>query len=177
VSLDTPARRREVPLVISLELHTRLCGEGDLAALEWYGMYTHHREIIADAYRRQLACENDMLICELAGFPVAQVWIDLSKRRSERIGVLWALRVFPFLRGRGIGSTLLARAENRLRARQFVGAEVGVEKTNTAARRLYERRGYRSIGSVCERYSYVSNGARVDAVADQWLLRKPLSLE
>lgn len=162
-------------MVVALAVRVRRCHELDLAALEWYGMFASHREIIRDAYRRKLAGDNEMLIGELAGTPVAQVWIDLAKRREQRTGVFWALRVFPILRGLGIGTTLLARGEEWLRERGYRQAEIGVETDNPRAQQLYERLGYRVVTSVREPYSYRRpDGTVIDAIADQRLLRKQL---
>jgi ribosomal protein S18 acetylase RimI-like enzyme len=159
----------------SLDVRVRRCTEADLSALEWFGLFTPHRELIRVAYERQLAGEVEMLLGDVADFPVAQLWIDRVKRRDERVGVLWAIRVFPFLRRLGIGTALLSEAEAWLREQGFLEAELGVEKDNADARRLYERRGYRHVGEACEAYSYTAqDGSRVEAIADQWLLRKPL---
>jgi ribosomal protein S18 acetylase RimI-like enzyme len=162
-----------LPLRLELPVCVRRCEASDLSALEWYGMFSHHRAIIAQAYARQLAGENEMLLAAVAGFPVAQVWIDLEKLRGEHTGVIWALRVFPWLCGLGLGSLLLARAEARLTALGFEQAEIGVENSNPAPERLYLRRGYRHSGAACERYSYVlEDGRQVHATADLRLLRK-----
>ncbi|HUH05024.1 MAG TPA: GNAT family N-acetyltransferase [Kofleriaceae bacterium] len=162
-------------MVVALAVRVRRCDELDLAALEWYGMFTSHREIIRDAYRRQLAGENEMLIGELAGTPVAQLWIDLTKRRDQHIGAFWALRVFPILRGLGLGTTLLARGEDWLRERGYHQAEIGVETDNPRAQQLYERLGYRVVTSVREPYTYRRpDGTLINAIADQRVLRKPL---
>lgn len=163
------------PLVVSLPVRIRRCRESDLAALEWYGMFSAHRRIIHHAYRRQLAGENEMLIADLGGTAVAQLWIDLAKQSKQGIGTFWALRVFPFLRGRGIGTALLQCGEIWLRERGFTVAEIGVETDNPRALRLYERLGYRVVASLREPYSYrLPDGRRVDAVADQRVLRKTL---
>jgi ribosomal protein S18 acetylase RimI-like enzyme len=139
-------------------------------------MFTAHRELIRDAYARQLDGEVEMLVGEVGGFPVAQLWMDLVKRRDQGIGVIWAVRVFPFLRRLGIGTLLLHEAEGWLRQQGFVEAELGVEKNNPRARRLYESLGYRDArADVREYYAYtLADGSRVNAVADQWLLRKRL---
>jgi ribosomal protein S18 acetylase RimI-like enzyme len=138
-------------------------------------LFTPYRELLRGAYERQLAGEVEMLVGEIGDFPIAQLWIDLVKRCDERVGVIWALRVVPFLRRLGVGALLLSEAEAWLCEQGFVQAELGVEKDNARARRLYERLGYRHVGDVREEYSYTQqDGSRVDATADQWLLRKRL---
>lgn len=70
------------------------------------------------------------------------------------------LFVLAELRGRGIGTQLLAEAERRVLARgmRCAGLSVG-EDSNEAARRLYARLGYRDAGFG----PYVEQGEYVDA--------------
>jgi len=136
----------------------RLCREADLPALEWYGEYTHDREIIRATFEAQERGDMLMLLADLNGFPVGQLWINLALKREERTGCLWAGRVFPWLRSLGLGSRLFALAERLLRERGYAGVEFGVEKDNPDARRLYERLGYRVIGSI----------------PTEWIMRKDL---
>jgi ribosomal protein S18 acetylase RimI-like enzyme len=153
----------------------RRCTQGDLLPLEWDGMFTPHREILCETYQRQLKGEVEMLVGELEQRPIAQAWVDLTKRRDERVGVIWALRVHPRWQGQGFGAQVLAQAESLLRARGFAQSELGVERNNPRARKLYERLGYRYDRELREHYSYAqADGQRVHAVADQWMLRKLL---
>ena len=164
----------EHTLVIA-NLIVRECSAEDLPALEWFGLYRHHREIFAEAFARHLRDENIMLVADLKDFPVGQAWIDLTKRQAEGIGYIWAVRVFPFLRGLGIGSTLMSSAERVLRDRGIHMAEVGVEKDNADARRLYERLGYVQCTELREQYGYTTpDGVRGWHVVDQWIMRKRL---
>jgi ribosomal protein S18 acetylase RimI-like enzyme len=161
---------------IVLDVVVRPCRPEDVAELEWFGLYRHHREIFAQAFARHMRGENIMLVADLDGFPAGQAWVDLVKRAGEGIGYIWAVRVFPFLRGHGIGSLLMRAAEDLLRERGFVAAEVGVEKDNDAARRLYLRLGYRHCMDLREEYSYTTPDAvYAHHVVDQWVLRKPLA--
>jgi ribosomal protein S18 acetylase RimI-like enzyme len=160
------------------ELRMRPCIPADLELLEWYGMYRDHREIFVDAFARHLRGENIMLVAELNEYPVAQTWVDLVKRSSENVGYIWAVRVFPVLRGMGIGTRLMEYAEEVLRERGFVEAEVGVEKSNEAAHRLYTRLGYVAHGELREEYGYTTpDGVPMQHVVEQWILRKRLDGE
>jgi ribosomal protein S18 acetylase RimI-like enzyme len=117
-----------------------------------------------------------MLVADVNGFPVGQAWVDLTKRRSEGIGYIWAVRVFPFLRGLGIGTRLMDAAEDVLRERGFLQAEVGVERSNVGAHRLYTRLGYLQHCELREEYSYTTpDGVHAQHVLDQWILRKRLT--
>src|SRR3954452_1668751 len=114
--------------VLTLPVAIRACVREDLPKLEWFGLFTRHREIFRAPYASQERGENLMLVAEVNAFPAGQVWVDLVRKRAESAGVLWAVRVFPFLQGLGIGARLIAAAEQALRARGFAYAELGVEK-------------------------------------------------
>jgi ribosomal protein S18 acetylase RimI-like enzyme len=56
-----------------------------------------------------------------------------------------ALAVFPEFRGCGIGTTLLARAEELARETRAARLSIIVADQNEGAKRLYERTGYRAV--------------------------------
>jgi ribosomal protein S18 acetylase RimI-like enzyme len=106
---------------------------------------------------------------------VGQLWIDLAKRAEFSAGVLWALYIAPEMRGQGIGSQLLASAEERLRERRYEFAEIGAERDNPAARRLYERLGYRLVCEDIAEYAVTApDGTPGHVTVDQWVLSKKL---
>lgn len=154
----------------------RPCRRRDLHDLEWFGMFYAQRELIEEAFARHLAGENVMILAIANRFPVGQVWIDLEKKRNERVGVLWALRVLPPFQGHGLGTRLISEAEAMLQKRSLVCAELAVEKSNPRAKSLYQRLGYRVIGSHVERWDYLTpEGQCVEAHADEWVLQKTLA--
>ena len=71
------------PCTLPLKLRIRRCTEPDLPLLEWFGLYTCHREIIHEAFRRQEIGETLMLVAEANRFPAGQVWIDLARERAS----------------------------------------------------------------------------------------------
>jgi ribosomal protein S18 acetylase RimI-like enzyme len=160
---------------IPLAVTVRICVRDDLPNLEWFGLFTAHREVILSAYERQERGENLMLVAEANRFPVGQVWIDLAKKSAESVGVLWAVRVIPCLQNLGIGTRLMGSAEWLLRGWGFAYAELGVEKDNLGARRLYERLGYSVVGTEYEEYCYTTpDGTSMHVPVDEWILRKDL---
>jgi ribosomal protein S18 acetylase RimI-like enzyme len=160
---------------LDLEVVIRSSREEDLPLLEWFGMFTSHRQLIRDAFERQQQGEVVMLLAELDGFPAGQAWVDFTRHAATSAGRIWALRVMPPLHGRGIGTRLLAAAETMIRARGLAAAEIGVEKDNPGARRLYERVGYRIARDEYLEYDYTTpDGARECVPVDQWILRKAL---
>jgi ribosomal protein S18 acetylase RimI-like enzyme len=62
---------------------------------------------------------------------------------APRSWYVHALAAYPEHRGRGIGAALLAEADKLAAAAALSGLSLIVSDTNTGARRLYERSGYR----------------------------------
>ncbi|MBP1474912.1 GNAT family N-acetyltransferase [Frateuria sp. MAH-13] len=87
-------------------------------------------------------------------------------RAGSTLARLYSIATAPAARGRGLGGTLLAAAEDAARARGCRGMRLEVRMDNTAAMALYERAGYRRIG----RYAgYYEDGA------DAWRYEKGLA--
>lgn len=159
-----------------LDVRIRTCVRDDLFALEWFGLFSEHRRIIHEAFARQERGDNLMLIADVKGWPAGQVWIDFTKKHRQQAALLWAVRVFPGMQRVGIGARLIAAAERAARMRGFHHVELGVERTNAGPRRLYERLGYRVVGTECEAYEYVTpNGIPTRVPVDQWIMRKRVS--
>ena len=164
--------------ILPLEVVIRGTHEEDLEELEWCGLFTHHRELIREAYERQERGEVVMLVAEVNNSPVAQVWVDLRRRAVASAGFIWAVRVNPLFRSQGIGGKMLTEAEEVIRSNGLEAAELGVEKDNPGARSLYERAGYRVLNSAYEEYEYTDEtGERALVAVDQWIMRKPLVQE
>ncbi len=160
---------------LPLEVVVRATREDDLPELEWFGMFTPHRALIREAFERQQQGEVVMLTAEVNGFPAGQAWVDLTRKAAVSVGYVWAVRVLPVFRGKGIGTRLLAAVEQVLRERGYAWAEIGVEKDNPGARRLYERVGYGVSYELCEEYEYTTpEGEQVRVPVDQWMMRKEL---
>jgi ribosomal protein S18 acetylase RimI-like enzyme len=160
---------------ITLDVTIRLCRRTDLADLEWFGLYSRYRQLFLQQYERQEKGENVMLVAEANGFPVGRLWIDLAHRREDSIGVLWSLAVLPPLRNLGIGTRLIIVAEELLISRGFLTAEIGAEKDNPGARRLYERQGYQVIRDNLEEWNVTTPEGRViHEFSDEWIMQKAL---
>ncbi|HEX5387355.1 MAG TPA: GNAT family N-acetyltransferase [Gemmatimonadales bacterium] len=155
----------------------RRCRAADLALLEWDGRFTEHREIIRATFAQQRRREALMLVADVGGYPAGQVWLDFTRHAGRGRGLLWAVRVHPQFLRRGLGTLLVAAAERRLSRRGFDQALAGVETWNRPARVWWERLGYRLQERCREPHSYATpDGRTVHAVADQWMLTRPLDL-
>lgn len=154
----------------------RACEESDLAALEWFGMFTPHRSMLRDAWRRHCAGKNLCYVVDYAGFPIAQAWVDLERPREPNTAMLWAVRVFPLFQGQGVGRFMLQEIERDVASRGVAGLWLGVEKHNTRARAFYARLGYREAGELCERERYqLPSGQWVEQTFDQYVMHKALA--
>ena len=83
-------------------------------------------------------------------------YVLVLTRRGSRVARLYSLAVAPTAHGRGVGSRLLRAAEAAAAARGADCLRLEVRADNISAIRLYERRGYRSIG---HRPNYYDDGA------------------
>ncbi|MDQ2806240.1 MAG: GNAT family N-acetyltransferase [Chloroflexota bacterium] len=153
----------------------RQCEATDLPDLEWFGLFSAYRSLFQETFHRQRAGEVSMLVAVANGFPIGQVWLDFSRKRSAGIGIIWALRLMPAWQNHGIGTRLLASAEDILRQQGFVIAELGVSKPNTAAQRLYERLGYGVVGEEDDGWDYQDLTGQMVHVEDPcWIMQKSL---
>ena len=87
----------------------------------------------------------DVLVAERDGAIVGAAVVFFHA--SHRIARLYSIAVAPEARGAGIGEELLAAAEREARRRGRTRFRLEVRTDNAAARRLYERRGYRAFGT------------------------------
>jgi len=75
--------------------------------------------------------------------PLEETWIGDTWRTGQRIAEIESLAVAESHRGRGIGSELMDRIDDRLEAIGIRDVFVGALAGNEGAVRLYERRGFR----------------------------------
>lgn len=147
----------------------------DLPLLEWEGEYSHLRQVYADTYRRS---ERGMALMWLAELPtqlvVGQVFAQLATD-DEQKAYIHAFRVRPECRRTGIGSRLMDKAEGELRKRGYRQVCLNVTYENSAARRLYQRLGYREIAEVSGQWSYYDQNFILQQVSEPgWRMLKEL---
>ena len=117
----------------------------DLGHLDWSGSKAHLRSV-AKQLERMADGEAEYLVARGPdGTPVAKAGIDYGVARWR--GVIWQVVVRDELQGLGLGTRLLEEAEARIRARGCRLAVLSVEVDNPRAQALYERLGYRGVGT------------------------------
>src|SRR5262249_10922376 len=132
---------------ISVPVHFRIARLEDLPKLEWYGQYTHYRNLFRRAYWEQQKGARGMLVAGSKNFPIGHIFVQFvtsesDKRHDFRRAYLYSFRVMEMFRGYGIGTRLIQEAERIILERDFYQAMIAVSKENHRARRLYERMGY-----------------------------------
>lgn len=164
------------PFDVTLQVSIQPCQWEDLPLLEWFGKYARYRQLYADTFERSERGEVVMLVAMVHEFPVGRVWIDMVKGKELSVGVLYALAVLPPFQDLEIGSRLIAAAESLLYKRGYKIVELGVEKDNPNAKRLYERLGYQVMRDNLEKWEIVTpEGQTVQEQADKWIMQKGLS--
>jgi ribosomal protein S18 acetylase RimI-like enzyme len=153
----------------------------DLIALEWGGEYTHFRRLYAKAYERAQERKAVLWVAELGDSGViGQIFVQLSSwkdRLAEGVSkaYIYSFRVHPAYRNLGIGTRLLEAAEADLTRRRVEVASLNVARDNQAARRLYERRGYRVVRAEPGVWQYVDHQGDVRSVHEPaWRMEKSL---
>jgi len=87
------------------------------------------------------------LIAEVEGQIAGLVMASIHKEKSQIVGYIDTLEVLPQCRGCRIGHTLLAIAEDELRAKHASYVALHVAITNGAAIALYKKQGYEIVST------------------------------
>lgn len=124
-----------------------------------------HDRLSRAQYRRHLDSDSALVLVAngaryLCGSAV------LFFRRGTRVARLYSLATAPEARGRGLGTVLLAAAEQAAHRHHCRCLRLEVRTDNAAAIRLYECHGYVRTG---RRAGYYEDGS------DAWRYEKPLA--
>jgi ribosomal protein S18 acetylase RimI-like enzyme len=167
-------------MLLQLEVVFRRAESADLPRLEWYGEYAHFRRVFQKAFEDQKAGRRLMLLADVNGWPVGQVFMQLENfddfyTDGVKRGYLYSLRVMDAFQRQGIGTALLREAEAILMERGYQSVSIAAAKDNPGARRLYERMGYRVFTEDAGRWHYVDHEGRTRQVVEPcWVLEKDL---
>jgi ribosomal protein S18 acetylase RimI-like enzyme len=169
-----------LPLLSIDHLVIRPVRAEDLPALEWDGVYIGYRHVFRETFEDAQRGRRIMLVALAEGEMVGQVFVQLSSSDlhfadGATRGYLYALRVRPVWRGRGVGTRLIAAAEAALRERGFTTAVIAAAKENAGALRLYEQLGYRIFAEDPGTWSFMDADGKEQSIAELcWVLEKRL---
>ena len=125
-----------------LRLSVRDMDESDLSDCSWSDTIDNMRHDL-DRVRRGVA--EILIVCLPTGRPVGKGEIDYE--RIAGAGTIWKLGVPEQFRSCGIGSHLIAAAEERILRHGLSTAEIAVRDSNLRALSLYQRLGYVEYGA------------------------------
>jgi len=115
----------------------------DLAGISWSGSSLHLASV-AENLRRPPEAVEYLCVRAPSGAPVAKGGVDYEAHPGT--GTLWQFAVHPSLQSLGLGTYLIAAAEDRIVRRGLLVARIGVDDGNDDALRLYLRLGYIACG-------------------------------
>jgi len=157
--------------------------KADLPTLEWGQKYIKYRRMFARLYNSTQSGDTLMWLIQVPqGELIGQTFVmlrssDHSAANGDSRAYLFAFRVKPHWRNRGIGSWLMHFVENDLYRRGFKYLTLNVAKDNPDALRLYIRLGYKITGSRPGIWSYVDHKGHVHTVKEPaWRMEKRLPL-
>lgn len=165
---------------LTLPITIRQLERDDLRKLEWYGQFTHYRNLFRRSYKDQQAGNRHLLVADCKGYPVARLFIQLNGKNSrladgETRAYLYSFHVMEMFRGQGLGTRLIDEAEAFLRQHGYQSVTIAVSKHNEGALRLYQRHGYQTFGHDAGQWRYMDHRGRTHQVNDPcWLLEKAL---
>lgn len=154
--------------------------QADLPALEWGGRSTSLRAAYLRAFEEAEAGQRVLLAAVCQSILVGQVFVQLHSSEQQFAdgatrGYIYALRVRPEWRNRGLGTRLIDAAESELIRRGFRTAVIAAGKENPDARRLYERLGYRAFAEDPGVWYFTDvNGVPQSMAEPCWVMEKPL---
>lgn len=166
-------------MIVPLSITLRAAVQEDLPKLEWYGQYSHFRNLFRRAYREQQIGHRLMLVADCNNFPIGHLFIQFIERDDggERRAYLYSFRVMEMFRGQGIGTRLMQEAETIIGQRGYSRVTISVAKANSDARRLYERLGYRVFAQDEGHWRYVDHRGATRSVHEPcWMLHKQIQL-
>lgn len=148
--------------------------EGDLELLRAWNSAVDR--VVEPTLHRQEAGEAQVLLALIEPWPVGHLLVDFTARQGAGAALLWHMCVSNTLRNRGIGSRLIAAAEQAAAAMGLLASELEVEKDNPDAERLYRRLGYAVVGEHDEVWPEPDElGQLRDVSHPCWGMRKDLS--
>lgn len=160
-------------------LKIRTVKKEDLQALEWDGEYKKYRRMYADIFYSTLVEKTLMWVVETGqGEIIGQAFVMLKSNESDaadgqKKAYFFGFRIRETWRNRGVGSYLMRFVEGDLAKRGFQTITLNVAKDNSDALRLYQRLGYKILGSHAGKWSYVDDQGVIQHVNEpSWRMIK-----
>ena len=101
--------------------------------------------------------------------------LNMEAADGKKRAYLFAFRIRPAWRNRGIGTRMMDHIERDLPRRGFLFVTLNVAKENPGARRLYERLGYKVIGSKPGVWSFRDDEGNIQHMVEPaWRMMKRL---
>lgn len=160
-------------------LNIRPVKKADLQALEWDGEYKKYRRMYADIFYSTLVGKTLMWVVEVEGGEIiGQAFVmlksgELDAADGKKRAYFFGFRVRDAWRNRGIGSCVMRFVEGDLFERGYQYITLNVAKDNADAIRLYQRLGYKIVGSHAGRWSFIDDQGIVQYVNEpSWRMIK-----
>ena len=171
-----PAKPHYNELPISFHIAT----SQDIQLLEWRGEYAHLRKLFRRALMHQHRGRRLLWVARYKHYPIGRLFVLLRSPDNivadgVRRAYLYSFRVMDEFQGMGIGTQLMGLAETQLIEQGFEFATIAVAKTNYAALRLYQRRGYEIFTENSGEWQYYDHQNQLRKVMEPcWMLEKAL---
>jgi ribosomal protein S18 acetylase RimI-like enzyme len=113
-------------------------------------------------YRRHLDSDSALVLVASANHRNFLGTAVLFFRKRSGVARLYSLATQPEARGKGVGTALVEAVENAARQRRCRALRLEVRTDNHSAIKLYERLGYRRIGTLPAYYQDGADGWRYE---------------
>jgi ribosomal protein S18 acetylase RimI-like enzyme len=170
-----------IQFALNCNIIIRQMQQEDLPKIEWHGQFTHFRTMFMKSYAEQIQGRRHLLVAVMNNYPIGRLFIlkrDQTGNRPQerRRGYLYSFQVLEPFQGMGIGSQLLAEAQDYLRRQQYGLATISVARVNHRALRLYQRHGFRIFAEDAGEWTYTDHRGTLRKVSEPcYLLEKQLS--
>jgi ribosomal protein S18 acetylase RimI-like enzyme len=172
-AIKTTNFSKKFSLNISLEYTIRSAVESDIDLLRWstpdWNSYWQKK------WQAKLAGELDMYVALIKDFPIARIWLDWTHSKSKEIGEISSFNVMPPFQGEGVGTQMIKTTEQIILEKGLKIAQIGIDKPNSRAQKLYEKLGYKIVREEQDSFDYLSESGEIKHyISDCWILQKHL---
>jgi len=134
-------------------IRIREAREIDLPGMEWDGEFAHFRRLYKQHFQNSRSGNTLIWVAENEEKEiVGQVFLSLLSSQSELAdgihrAYLFSFRLKSAYRNHGLGGYMLEFVEKYLVQRGFDTLRINVARDNDLAKQMYEKHGYRVVGS------------------------------